>query len=174
MATYPILRRLPVSHSYQIGRVITRWAVVEWQLKSVANLLLGVSPGARRLGIRTARAADYITMYEDLIKLRKMKVSSDLKLLKRALKDIEEDRNQIADGVWLKHPTRKTPHLQLTKGKWHAASTRVIDPEMVPVTVKNLRDLVRSINIASRALSFLEEEIRAPCDGIVSHSDPNR
>ena len=166
MATYPILRRLPVSHSYQIGRVITQWAVVEWQLKSVANLLLGVSLGAR--GIRTARAADYITMYEDLIKLRKMKVRTDLKVLKRALKDIEADRILIAHGVWLKHPSRKTPYIQLTKGKRQAASTLgsncVIDPGMVPVTVKNLRDLVRSINIASRALSILEVEIQQGID----------
>ncbi len=163
MATYPILRRLPVSHSYQIGRAITRWALVEWQLKSVTYLLLGVSTKAGQLGFRTARAADYITMYENLIKLRKMKVSTDLKVLKRALKDIVEDRNLIAHGVWLKHPSRKTPYLLLTKGKRQVASTpgakRIIDPEMVPVTVKNLKDIVRSINIASRALSSLEVEI---------------
>ena len=57
----------------------------------------------------------------------------------------------------------RTPYLQLTKGKRRAASTlgtkRIIDPEVVPVTVKNLKDIVRSINIASRALSILEVEI---------------
>ena len=56
MATYPVRDKLPISHTTEIGRIITRWAFLEWLLRQIAYLLLDLNPKAGRLAVRDPRA----------------------------------------------------------------------------------------------------------------------
>ena len=62
MPTYPVRRKLPVAYSTEIGRIITRWAWLEWELKRVAYTILEIGPKEGRLSVREPRAHDYLTM----------------------------------------------------------------------------------------------------------------
>src|SRR5690606_23060901 len=85
----PVRRRLPRNYSTEIGRVIARWALFESRLRALAYLLLDVSPERGRLAVRGGRVADYLTMLEDLMVLRGVGVTVNIKALKLPLSEVE-------------------------------------------------------------------------------------
>ena len=70
MPTYPVRPNLPVAYSTEIGRIITRWARLEWELKRIAYTILQIGPKEGRLSVREPRAHEHLTMIEDLMRVR--------------------------------------------------------------------------------------------------------
>jgi hypothetical protein len=163
--TFPLRYRLPVAYSTEIGRIMTRWAFIEWQLEQITYRVVGVGPKIGRLTIRDPRVDAHITMIADVMKLRKISVRTDLAKLSSGLVQIKNFRDAVAHGIWITHPISKLPLLQYTKGKWSIAAMpntkRVVEPEGVPVTIEKLRAFVLSIEGAARTISKLEREIAA-------------
>lgn len=158
MAVYKVRRRLPTAHCTQIGRIVTRWAFLEWQLKNVAYVLLNVGPKEGRLAVREPRATDYVTMLEDLIRVRGINVPFAFKKYKDFLEILVNHRDRLAHGIWLKHPGFNEPVLQLTKGKWNPdpqnpkrKTKRIIEPEGALIRLKELREFVPLIDQATNA-----------------------
>ena len=163
--TFPLRYRLPVSYSTEIGRIMTRWAFIEWQLEQITYRIVGVGQKIGRLTIREPRVDAHVTMIADVMELRKITVSTNLTKLSDGLVQLKSFRDAIAHGIWMKHPSTKLPVLQYTKGKWSIAAMpntkRVVKPQGVPVTIKKLREFVRSFDRAAHTLSKLEKEIAA-------------
>ena len=163
--TFPLRYRLPVAYSTEIGRIITRWAFIEWQLEQITYRVVGVEQKIGRLTIREPRVDARITMIEDVMKLRKITVNTDFTKLSVGLVQLKNIRDAIAHGIWIKHPSIKLPVLQITKGKWSIAAMpntkRVVEPEGAPVTIEKLREIVGSLKGAALTVSKLETEIAA-------------
>ncbi len=115
MPAYPIRYRLPVSYSTEIGRIITRWAFLEYRLKETTYMLLDVDPKIGRIAIREPRTTGYIDMIQDLMALESLTTTVDLKKLRKTLEEIQIFRDKLAHGIWAKHDTTKLPVLQVTK-----------------------------------------------------------
>ena len=162
---FPLRYRLPVAYSTEIGRIMTRWAFIEWQLEQITYRVVGVGQKIGRLTIREPRVDAHITMISDVMKLRKITVSTDLKKLSDGLVQLKNIRDAIAHGIWVKHPFTKLPVLQITKGKWSIPGMpsikRVVKPQGVPVTIEQLREIVESLKGAAHTVSKLETEIAA-------------
>lgn len=166
MSTFPTRYRLPVSYNTEIGRIITRWAFLEWRLRETAYLLVKVNPKIGRVAVREPRVVDYITMIEDLTRLRSVDVAVDWKALKNVLGEIGSFRDKLAHGIWVKHNTTKTPVLQEISGKYppHPGAKSVkarIEPRAVRVTLKNLKEIVHGIDAATATVNALRTKIAA-------------
>ena len=108
MGAYPVRRRLPVKYSTEIGRIITRFAFLESQLRAMTYKLLMVNDKQGRLAVRAPRVVDHITMIQDLAALAKLELKVDWKKLKAFCREAESFRNRLAHGIWLKHSGVKT------------------------------------------------------------------
>lgn len=164
MHSSPVRARLPVSYSTEIGRIIVRWALVEWHLKRLAYDILQISPKAGRVAVQEPRVEDYITMLQDLLALRKIRLDIDWKLLRKELGEIASFRNKLAHGIWVKHPGTKTPVLQETKGKHpnepDATQRKArINPKALRVTLANLKDYRKRTDAAAHALRRLRDDL---------------
>ncbi len=115
--TYPTISRLPRSYSLEIGRVISRFALLEANLRHVIYALLDVNPKLGRLAVRSSpRIEDTISMIEDVMGVRGIKPNIDMKMFREQCKKLQAFRDGIAHGVWLRHPQSKAPILQVTAG----------------------------------------------------------
>lgn len=153
MYNFSVWERLPAEHSRQIGRIITRWAYLEWHLRQIVYQLLPVDPKAGRLVVREPRVTDAVTMISDLAEMRGVHLQKDFKKLNTELQRLVTHRDRIAHGIWLKNRDNKIPILQVTKGSWQPDPNnppikRVIKPEGIPLSIKDLRVLVDQIEIA--------------------------
>ena len=151
MAKVPVRKHLPVKHNTESGRIITRWSYLEWQLRQLAYVLLGVNPKEGRLAVREPRVTDYLTMIQDLAELKRLQLRVDWKQLRRHLEELTNHRDRVAHGIWLKQPGFRVPCLQLTKGKWQPepgkpAIRAKVNPVSVPITVGDLCSIVKSID----------------------------
>ncbi len=168
MSVYPVLLSLPVSHSREIGRIITHYAHLEWRLRLVIYALLNIGPKEGRIAVRETRAEEYVTMIEDLLSVKKIRVNVNSKKSKKFLTLLREHRNTLAHGIWVKHPSSRSPVLQLAKGIWQPdpskpqrRARRIIEPEGAVIRVTELRQFVRLIDQAARTAAKLEGEVRA-------------
>lgn len=164
MDTYPVRARLPANYSTEIGRIIVRWALVEWHLKRLAYDTLQISPKSGRVAVQEPRANNYIIMIEDLLSIRGIKTNIDWKLIRKELDDIESFRNRLAHGIWVKHGNTKEPVLQDTRGKHpneRDAQQRKarINPMAKRITLQNLRDYTKRTEAAVSALNQLREDL---------------
>jgi hypothetical protein len=164
MPIYPARARLPATYSAHIGRIVTRWAHLEANLRQVGYSLLQINPKLGRLVMREPRIADHLTMIEDAIGVIGFTIKTDFKKLKIALRSMEACRDKLAHGVWINHPDNATPILQDTKGASTEGgkSTKArINPKGVIVTVTEMQEWARSIAYATNLIRDLGLEIEA-------------
>ena len=165
MGTYPVRRKLPVAYSTEIGRIITRFAFLETQLRNITYHLLDISPKQGRVAVRQFRVADQITIIEDLAKLAKIDLKVTWKNLKQPCKEAESYRDRLAHGVWLKHSETETPVLQDFSTAYvrnGAPRKPKIYPLAVPVQLEHLKNITSNIEQLSDLLHVIEERaIRA-------------
>ena len=170
MPIFPVRRKLPTAYSTEIGRLITRWAWLEWELKCVAYAILQLGPKEGRLSVREPRAHDYLTMIEDLMRVRGLSASASLKpYLKPAkakLIELGDLRNAVAHGIWIKHEGTHLPTLQLVSGsllqsiKWpHPLQKAKIEPRALAVELPGLRAAVSDTEQLTKMIQALRREI---------------
>ena len=164
MAVYLTRYRLPVSYSTEIGRIITRWAFLEWRMRETAYLLLDIGPKEGRLAVREPRATDYLTMLEDLIRLKSLKTKINFKELRKSLEATKSLRDGLAHGIWLKHGATKQPVLQIVSGSYPptpgAQTVKArIDPQAVEIRLQSLKDITREIDNLTLLISLLKHSV---------------
>lgn len=156
MDTYPIRKKLPVAHSTEIGRIITRFAYTEYLLRALTYNLLRVGPKQGRLAVKDLRPAEQITLIEDLSKLVGLKLNADWKELKRILREYHAVRNKLAHGIWVHHSETNVPVLQDLSGAYvdtGGVHTKPrINPISVPMPIQDLKRLTRNIGITNNYL----------------------
>ena len=163
MPTYPVRHKLPTAYSTEIGKIISRWAYVEWRLKSIVYGLLKINPKIGRVVVRQASAVQAFQMVQELLPLRNIPVApKDLKAIKRKLERIEEFRNAIAHGIWLKHDKTDLPALQITRSlplfadlDRGSPTKAKVDPRGLPLEIKRLREVVNEIDDIARFCDWL-------------------
>ena len=164
MPVYPIRYRLPVSYSTEIGRIITRWAFLEYRLKETAYMLLNVDPKVGRVAIKEPRITDYVGMLQDLMLLKSLTTGVDLKKLRKKLEATQSFRDKLAHGVWVKHDTTNLPVIQVIKGSYLSKpggkKTKArIDPLAAAVRLKDLKDTVRDIESATVTINRWKRDL---------------
>ena len=165
MAVYPVRYRLPTKYSTDIGRIITRWAFLEWRLRDTAYTLLDISQPAGRLFVIEPRANEYLTRILDLMNLNKMKTGVDTVRLKKNLKELLEHRNNFAHGIWLKHTETNLPTLQIVKGEFpplpgHKKVKAKIEPVSMAVPHQVLKNILKGIEWSTAQINRLRREIK--------------
>ena len=174
MATLPIAKGLPTNYAASIGRIISRFAYTEWLISYITYKLLHIGPKHGRVAVRTPRVEDGLTMIEQLMLLDKITISINTKTLKTALKHLENERDMLAHGVWMRHPGFRTLHIQVTKGNWKPDSlspavSRKIKPEGREIKIAYLKDLRKKLETAISDLKQLSRQI-----DVVLKSSPQR
>lgn len=162
MGSFPVRDKLPVKYSTEIGRIITRWSMIEWHLKRLAYDVLKTDPKSGRVAVREPRVGEYITMIEDLLSIRGIKTEIDWKGIKKELEDIESFRNKIAHGIWVTHHRTKNPILQETKGKHPGEKDATqkkarVNPKALNITLNNLQDYRRRVDAANHHLRLIRD-----------------
>jgi hypothetical protein len=157
---------LPAAFSREIGRIIIKFAYLEWYLKRVPIALLNISLAQGYVAVRSPRMSDLIDMIIDLEKIGPTRLPPEmLAKLKADLPEIERRRDRIAHGGWAQEEGRC--YLAVTAGNWPKYSAkhvptgkRKITPEMVEVPLSELRlqvdDLDAAIQFARKIGDVLE------------------
>jgi len=151
----------------QIGRIITRHAILEWQLRQVCYRILDVQQKEGRVAVREPRIINYMTMIEDLLTIKEIDVSIDTKKFKKSLNEFAFYRNALCHGVWIRDPKTKLPVLQFTS--WELGfppgmppgRKAKIDPKSAKIRLKFLRNLAKAIDLSIQQVRQLEKEINA-------------
>ena len=165
MPTYPPRRKLPTAYSTEIGRIISRWAYVEWRLKSIVYLLLKVNPKQGRVVVPQASAVQAFHLIQQLLPLRNIDLPPNkLKAIKKKLERTEEFRNAIAHGVWLTVDETDLPVLQITRrlrlfSRVDTARAKV-NPQALPLKLEILRQVVKEIDGTARFCDWLFDKVR--------------
>ena len=168
MPTYPIRYRLPVAYSTEIGRIIPRWAFLEYRLKETAYMVLGVDYKVGRVAMREPRTAEYVDMIRDLMSLKSLTTSVDLKELRKTLEKLQPFRDKLAHGIWVRHDTTKLPVLQVTKGSYvletagpKTKAKAKIEPLALAVRLADLKTCRRDIEGATVTINQWKRDLGA-------------
>jgi len=143
---YPVRRKLPVAYSTAIGRIITRFALMESLIRTLTYTVLGIGDVQGRVAIRQRRVADDLTTIQDLAKLAKIDLEVDWVDLKKAAKKVESYRDRLAHGVWLKHDATDLPVLQDFSAAYTRGATAPQKPKLTPLAVPIRIDQLRNIS----------------------------
>ncbi len=173
MSTFPTRYELPVAYSTEIGRIITRFSYIQWQVKTCGYIVMGVDPKVGRMLVREPDLSEHLTLIQEIMKLQGLRTTVKMTVLKHAIQQIESFRNRLAHGVWVKHGKTKTPTLQVTKGTYTQTKggpkfNARIYPRSDRVTLKNLRDIRVGLGHTKKGLHRLADELAA------QHGDPSR
>jgi hypothetical protein len=126
----PVVQRLPTSYVTGIGRVISRWAYLEWLISRMTYEALGVNPKQGRLAVRQARPDEYVTLIQDLLKTRKLSVPipDPDPTLKARLRKAKAARDYLAHGLWTRHRKSGELGLWLIKGEQPSSASDPAQP----------------------------------------------
>ena len=149
MKSLPMRERLPVAYSTEIGRIITRWALVEHWTRKIVYLLLNLSDEAGRIAVRSGRIGDMITLITDLTELNRIKTGVNWKNLKKDLQRSESFRNRLAHGIWAKSEESNVPILQDLSAAHVESDINLrkakIYPIAVPIRLEQLKNISNEI-----------------------------
>ncbi|MGB8274368.1 MAG: hypothetical protein WCF16_03750 [Alphaproteobacteria bacterium] len=159
MGVFRTRYRLPVEYSTEIGRLITRWAFLEWRMRELTYLVLRLSPKEGRVAVRDPRATGQLTMLEDLLDLRSLKTSISLKAFHTPFEKLQELRDAIGHGIWMNHPGSKVPVLQWLKGSYpELPGGKSVKARIYPGSMRvSLNDLRLAINAIGQHIADLEK-----------------
>ncbi len=158
------VQRLPARYATEIGRLITRFAYLEYRLKLIGYRLLDLDARYGRVAVREPRAADYVSMLRELVALRHITVSVDLAALQTELAALENFRDRLAHGIWRLHSESGTYSLDVTKGNyispWGQEKTKArIHPQRVFLTPADIRAKVAAADAVIKKLARLYREV---------------
>lgn len=165
MGAYPVTLDLPPTYFALIGQINTHYAFLEWRIKSLVCKVLGVGPKQGRLSIRDQRIDEQLGLLEKLLELADLKVDFAFSDLNKPLKDIDDCRNALIHGVWVKHPAVSYPVLQVTKGAWKRPpmerGSRKIMPAGIPITPPDLMAEMAGVDAVLQKIESLSGLIDA-------------
>lgn len=172
MGTYPTVFQLPDELAAGVGHVITGFTFVERQLSHLVYDLIGIGPKHGRTVVRGGRIDDAFVIIADLMYLERIgSINFDVAALQSECKALEEFRDKLAHGIWVKHPGASLPVLQVLKGKnldvpgMKAVKAR-LEPKPETVTRSTLEGFMgRNARAADKV-----EELRIELLGLLSKS----
>lgn len=104
-----VRKRLPTKYYAEIGRIITRWAVIEDQLNQLIFRVLWITELEGRLAIRAQRARERVKLLHDILESKGIRLPIDWKFLGTGIDHLQTFRDRLAHNVWVDHPDADVP-----------------------------------------------------------------
>ncbi|MDZ4736278.1 MAG: hypothetical protein SGJ07_08000 [Rhodospirillaceae bacterium] len=165
MSIAPIAIKLPAAYTQEIGTIISHWAYVEWRFRQIVYRLLDIDPKRGRVAVRAPRAKDLVATIADLALLSKIEIKINLTKLKTDIAPVNDWRDKIAHGIWVKLDTEDFYRLQITSGKWDKPRsgyrTKRLMPEGAPMPPNRLKEILADVDSIALRTEQLWQEIDA-------------
>jgi hypothetical protein len=151
---------LPDDLAQAIGRLVALYAHIEHKLTSLSGLILQLDKAEMRVAIKTPRLAERFDMALDLFALKGIRMPFDTEAVKSQFTRLTTERDRVAHGLWLKHPTTGDLYLQITRGQWEkglsdgATISRAVFPQSIPYSASNAED---ALALGRQALQAVED-----------------
>lgn len=134
-----IVQKIPYHIAATVGRITVCYSLIEHKLSSLAALILQINKAEMRIALRMPRAVDRLDIVLDLFAVKAIPLSEDIGTLRAELTKACSRRDNLAHGLWLKHPKTGMLYLRLTRGQWPKDITkgekiaRSVFPQSIPV-----------------------------------------
>lgn len=139
----PIIVDLPPDIAVSIGQIMAVWSFHDWKLQQIIYKLLDIDPKKGRVAAGQPRGAEVTKRIEELLMLHNINI--DLAPIRKNISTLEQQRDMLGHGVWLRNPENGDIYVQRTSGKWQPpgeidGTSRRIKPEAVKIDVAYLED----------------------------------
>lgn len=167
MFTGRIVTRLPPSVSREVGRVIQRYALLEHRFFILIYGLLRIDQKLGRVAVREARGKDLVDVVRILMEAHgQIPLKPWWQKLHKKMESAATQRDLLAHGIWVRHPTTKQIFLRVTRGNWQPDGaqgkvSRKIKPEGVPFGPTESRAALAVIREISEMQMVLRREVDA-------------
>lgn len=145
--------------------MVVSYAQLEHLLGSIIHVCLDLTHQEGRLAVRAPRASERFTLLTDLIALYGVKPKADLEALAARITKCQQQRDQLAHGVWLMNDAKTRLLLRLTRGTWQPTkgqrgkTKRVSHPEGSPYSETDAKALDAYIQETNDLVIALSVEI---------------
>ena len=160
-----ITHSLPATLKRRIGEIILLYTRLEHDLNGLSYLLLQLNKAEARLAIKTPRAAERLDLALDLMAIKKLLPTTDAVALRTKIERCTTLRDQVAHGLFLKHPQTGELFLRLARGSWPKDMTpeervsRVVFPQSIPYGIAQADEAITTITEARAGVAQLGAEI---------------
>ncbi|RVC58848.1 MAG: hypothetical protein EOS65_19900 [Mesorhizobium sp.] len=161
-----IVRDLPDDLLGLIGQVVVGYTRVEHGLLSLTSLLLQLNKAESRIVLlRQMPAHERLDMVLDLFAIKGIELKTDAERLRDDLAKATSGRNNVAHGIWLRHPASGQLYLRLTRSDWPKDMTlgnkikRTVFPQSIEYGVDDCRKTLALIDRALVGVDALGAEI---------------
>lgn len=156
---------LPPTLSREIGRIIVKFAALEYVTSQAIYSLLDIDRQSGRIAVREPRLIERLDMIFDLAKERSITLSVSQSEFRTKLEAISAARDSLAHGVWTIDAKTGRHLLVKTRGSWvpepRLRIKRTLNPQSHEVLVDDLRQVWRSIEAALAVINLIGDEIVA-------------
>lgn len=163
MRYFHLRTRLPTKYYAAIGRIITRWAIIEYKLAHMIFLALGITQEEGRLTLRGQRATERTLVLKDILELKDVSIKINWKKLRETLDEMESFRNRLAHNVWVHHPDTNIPVIQDLSAAYvkdmPPGHRPKINPLAVQVRLEKLQNLIANMNDMIKTLTEFERRL---------------
>lgn len=160
-----VLRKLPATLERQIGRVGYLYTYLENCFTSMIAVILQLNKVEARLVVTSPRVQDRLTVVQDLLALKGIRLNFDFDGFREELKAINDQRNDVIHGLWLQLPGTRQIWLRITRGNWKKAQShapqvrRIIVPQANPVDADWCKEVAGQIVAATNKANRLGRAI---------------
>lgn len=160
-----ITHNVPALLKRRIGEIILLYSRLEHDLSSLSYVLLQLNKAEARIALKTPRAAERLDMALDLLAIKKLTPTTDAVALRTKIERCTTLRDQVAHGLFLKHPETGELFLRLARGSWPKDMTpaervsRVIFPQSIRYGVEQADEALATITEARAGVSGLGQEV---------------
>ena len=161
----PIKYKLPADMLEKIGHIMVSFSYIEYLLSRIMYDLLEIGQKEGRLAIKEPRAHERVEIIADIAALKNIETEIDLSDLEKLIENLERERNLVAHGLWMEHPTTGQLFLRITKGSWQpdpkirGKVKRIISPEGREYGIPELAQLSDQLDQAAAVIIRLAQQI---------------
>lgn len=162
-----IVQKIPYHIAATLGRITVCYSLIEHKLSSLAALILQINKPEMRIALRMPRAVDRLEIVLDLFAVKAIPISEDTGELRAQLTKACSRRDNLAHGLWLKHPETGVLYLRLTRGQWPKDITngekiaRSVFPQSIPVDLAYCKEALALCESALKSVDRLGTELDA-------------
>lgn len=166
---------LPDDYAAEIGRIVTKFSILEHACSISNYLLLSIDREIGRISVRSPRASELVQLTSELLSAKGFAVATDLPKLISAIKGIQTDRDIFAHGLWT-HNLNGHLCVNITSGTWRASDESVKRrrrPTAVEISIAQMKEVQSDIISALNRVEILIRECSAVSGSPLSGLRPN-
>lgn len=170
MQENPRTIKLPDEFNISIGKIVVAHAALEQSLRDIVYECAGID---QKKG-RVLRIARRLASYPELVKELLLAVGKDIDLskpkgwshsLQEGLASADDERNQLAHGIWVADPAHSTPVLQVVEKSWTQPDGKKVLAKIRPHGVlfgdEYLPSVLEHYQVCAWAVDQFHQQVRA-------------